>query len=86
VTDPDLVRARRAIALGKLDAFAGECWRLADLVQGGRLDVCDAVDVLSEADHANDLSTTFGADLLQSIMSAAFPAGIYGVPIAEAAA
>jgi hypothetical protein len=76
---PELVAAIRSIALGKLDAFENESWRLAELVQSEILDVADTVDALHDADIANGLSETFGADLVQSIMADAFAAGVYGV-------
>jgi hypothetical protein len=79
VTDPALLEAQRAIALGKLTAFDQHCWRLAYLVQAGTLTVAAAVDALAEADVANSLSATFGVELVHDIMASAFAAGICGL-------
>jgi hypothetical protein len=79
LTHPELIAAKRAISLGRLTAFGGECWRLARLVQAGVIAVHDAVDALEEANVANDVSVTHGTDLVQGIMSDAFAAGVYGV-------
>lgn len=78
MTHPELIVARRNIALGKLIAFDCECSRLACLVRAGVVTVADAVATLAEADTANDLSCTFGADFVQNIMVDAFAAGMYG--------
>jgi hypothetical protein len=83
---PELVQARRDIALGKIDAFAFEAHRLACLVGRGTLTIADVVDTLREADVSNGLSEMFGADLMQSIMNDAFAAGVYSVDWAEVAA
>lgn len=82
---PEIVAARRAIALGKLRAFDDECHRLAELVDHNVLTVTDVIDVLAEADIAHDLSATFGVELVQTIMQDAFARGTYGVARQEAA-
>jgi hypothetical protein len=86
MSHPELVAARRSIALGKITAFSRECWRLAELVEAGALDLADVVDALAEADVTNDLSITYGADLVQSTISNAFADNAYGARIAEIAA
>jgi hypothetical protein len=75
---------KRAVALGKITAFSNECWRLAGLVGAEMVSVAEAVDTLRDADIGNDLSLTFGAELVSEIMADAFAAGIYEIEDAPA--
>ena len=68
----ELIAARRTIAIGKLIAFDHECQRLARLVAAGIVPRADAVDALIEADIANELTATFGHDIVASILAEAF--------------
>jgi hypothetical protein len=72
---------RRNIALGKLHVFEEECRKLAGLVRDGVLNKRDTIDALQDAAIANDLSHTFGDDLVTDLMSAAFdePQEIVGI-------
>jgi hypothetical protein len=72
MTHPELVAARRNVAIGKLSAFIGECWRLADLAAGGTLDRIEAVDTLQDVAACNDLPAVFGADYVASLMAEPF--------------
>lgn len=60
------------IANAKLDAFASEARRLADMVRFGLLPRNVAADYLSEAAAYNQLFYEYGMDHVQAIMSAAF--------------
>lgn len=64
--------AWRAVALGKIDAFADECRRLCALADQSAVDRGDAADVLQDIADANSLPETFGADYVAELISIAF--------------
>ncbi len=73
--DCELSAMRRAVALGKVNAFHDQAGHLAELVRRGTADQGAVVDALWDAANANDLIQTHGADFVQMLMSDAF-----GVP------
>jgi hypothetical protein len=70
--DRELTATRRAIALGKVTAFADEAARLSELVQRRRLDHGAAIDALWDAADANDLLGQHGIDFVQRLLADAF--------------
>ena len=60
------------IAHGKLDAFAVEAHRLAEMVRYGLLTRSIAADYLHEAATYNQLMFEYGMDHIQAIMATAF--------------
>lgn len=62
----------RAVALGKLSAFDGECWRLAGLARIGIIDRIDAIDALHEIAIAHSLYGLCGVAAVQSMLAEAF--------------
>jgi hypothetical protein len=64
--------AWRAVATAKIEAFADECWRLADLADKGAVDRGDAAATLQDIADANSLPETFGADYVAELISVGF--------------
>ncbi|MCC8961725.1 hypothetical protein H8A95_05165 [Bradyrhizobium sp. Pear76] len=70
--DRELREMRRAVALGKVNAFHDQAEILAEIVQRGVVDHGIAVDALWDTALANNLIDAHGVDFVQFLMSDAF--------------
>lgn len=79
--NPHFTEAWRAVATAKIDEFAHQCKRLADLAHDGEVNRSEASSCLQEIAEANCLCSTFGADYIIDTIAWAF-----APPVAEEAA
>lgn len=65
-------QTRRKVANAKLDAYRGECWRLALLARGGIVHKDHAIDLLQEVAICHALVRSLGEDRVTAIIGEAF--------------
>jgi hypothetical protein len=72
--------AWRAVATAKIDEFAYQCERLADLAICGEVNRGDAAAVLYDISIAHSLGETFGSDYIADVIAGAFASPIARPP------
>jgi hypothetical protein len=69
MTHPEIVAMKRAVALGKVNAFASEAYRIAVLACVGVVEQAEAVDALHDCAIANNLEDVVGEDIITEIIA-----------------
>jgi hypothetical protein len=72
--DREIIAMRRAVALGKVNAFHDHAGHLAELVRRGVADHSVVIDALWETAEANNLTDAHGVDFVQMLLTDAFGA------------